>query len=207
MSLPRLGCDALPNHWGLLAPDDQREYLALRVQFRETIAKSRRGERIDVFVERLKAIRSFINKDPATQWKRSLVCGVIFLKTALAINIQQLKTFIGKCKSSINGSLQHLSYISKPATHAIDEEIIRLIPLLSTDRSEMKKWTVRIGTFPDEENPIEIREETGIETQSAAPPEAEEVQKIVQWAFPCPAKCRHKFQDILYCTAAIQTEM
>lgn len=206
MSLSAIPLDPLPNHWCLLTEEDQHEYLILRSQFHEAIAKSRRGERIDVFVQRLKTIRSFISKDPATLWKRAIVCGVMFLNSALAINIQQLRILMGKCKSSINGSLQQLGYVSKPSTHEIDQEMTRMIPLLKDDHSEMKKWTIRYGEFPENRSVTPAREE---ETVAPLPPmrSADDMKKVVKLAFPCPAKCRHKFYDILHSSVSIQTDI
>jgi hypothetical protein len=196
---------ALPRHWELLVPEDQQEYLMLRAQFHEEILKSRRGERIDVLVQRLKSIRSFINRDVLSQWKRSLVCGIIFLDNALGINIQQLRNLLGKCKSSINGSLQQLSYVAKPSTREIDSEIARSIPVLKNDRAELKKWTIRYGAFPDDSEMVPLIEVT--QTLPSPPPRPEEAKDVVKWAFPCPAKCRHKFYDILYISTSIQTEI
>lgn len=199
--------DPLPNHWTLLTEGDQHDYLIMRSQFHEAIAKSRRGERIDVFVQRLKTIRAFISREPSTQWKRAIVCGVMFLNSALAINIQQLRILMGKCKSSINGSLQQLGYISKPSTHEIDQEMTKMIPLLKDDHSEMKKWTIRYGEFPegramspapDAEMPVVV---TSVNMCTA-----DDMKKVVKLAFPCPAKCRHKFYDILH-SFPLQTDI
>jgi hypothetical protein len=49
-----------------------------------------------MFLQRLKAVRAFIEWEPLSQWKRATVCGVIFLKGSLAINIQQLRLLMGK---------------------------------------------------------------------------------------------------------------
>ena len=141
--------ETMPFHWELLSDEDKAEYLSIKARFHDEIAKSKRGERIDVFVSRLKIIRDFIQKDNVDQWKRTMVCGIMFLNSALGINIQQLRLLLGKCKSSINGSLQQLGYVAKPSTHEIDQEITRKIPFLKDDHFELKKWTIRYGQFPD----------------------------------------------------------
>jgi hypothetical protein len=108
--------DLVPNHWGLISPEDQQEYITIRSRFQNAIAQSRRGERVNVFIQRLKVIRSFIGRELSAQWKRSTVSGILFLSSALIINIQQLRIILRKCKLSINGSLQQLSSVSKPST-------------------------------------------------------------------------------------------
>jgi hypothetical protein len=204
MSGINLSFDQLPSHWAVLAPEDQREYLALRAQFHEAISKSRRGERIDVFVQRLKSIRAFITKDADSQWRRSLVCGIIFLSNSLAINIQQLRNLLGKCKSSINGSLQQLSYISKPPSNEIEEELTQAIPVMKDDHAELKKWTIRYGPFPDGAQNVPVIQDP--EPVIPLPP-AEPATVVAKSKFPCPLKCQHKFYDIIYISTSIQTEI
>jgi hypothetical protein len=118
---------------GLLSPEDQQEYITIRSQFENAIAQSHRGERVDVFMQRLKVIRSSIEREPSPQWKQLIVCGVLFLSSTLAINIQQLRILLGKCKSSINVSLQQIGSVSKPSTNEIDQEIATFVPQLRED--------------------------------------------------------------------------
>jgi hypothetical protein len=193
-----------PSFWALLTAEDQRDYLILHAQFHEELANSHRGESLDIFVQRVQAIHAFVHKDRVSQWQRSVVCGVIFLKSAMAINIHQLRTLLGRCKSSINGSFQQLGYITKPATLEIGQEIKAAVPILDDQPGERKKWTVRYGSFPGELeagcNVASERAESPIITTG-------NTAKIVQFEFPCPAKCRHKFYDIFYTSTSIQTEM
>jgi hypothetical protein len=205
MSVTLLPLDPLPNHWHLLCEEDQQQYLLLRAQFLEAIAKSRRGERIEVFIQRLKTVKAFIDKDPQNLWKRAIVCGIMFLKSALAINIQQLRILMGKCKSSINGSLQQIGYVSKPSTHEIDQEMTAMIPALKDDHSEMKKWTIRYGIFPDDDRQAESP--TSPEPEEVFLPSPEVGVMARRIAYPCPAKCRHKFYDILHISISSQTEI
>ncbi|OHT11656.1 hypothetical protein TRFO_03864 [Tritrichomonas foetus] len=266
----------IPAHWEFLNDDDKAEYIAITTRFHEEIAKSKRGERIEVFVNRLKTIRDYINRDVNDQWKRILVCGIMFLNNALGINIQQLRLMMGKCKSSINGSLQQLGYMAKPSTHEIDQEITKKVPLLKDDHFELKKWTIRYGAFPEEKEkiriekhipnknnsrnanknvnqnvmnsfnnnliesiqtqninilnphqnmlqtqiliqnqapqqifnvkPIQLPAMEPIASQPSSPISAQEVIRAVNNHFPCPAKCRHKFYDLIHCSISIQTE-
>ncbi|KAK8900186.1 hypothetical protein M9Y10_002509 [Tritrichomonas musculus] len=148
--------EILPRGFNLLCDDDKVDYIAIKNRFQDEINLSRHGERLDVFVSRLRIVRRFINKDliPLNRWRRMVSCGIIFLDNcdALAINIQQLKILLGKCKSSINGSLQQLGYIAKPSTNEINQEISQQIPLIKEDYFELKKWTIRYGKFPEDDS-------------------------------------------------------
>lgn len=147
-----------PFHFELLSQSDIKDYFMMRNNFSIEINKSKKGERRESFINTLKVIRSFIERNDADDWKRSLVCGVIFLNCesgnysqtnilspAVAINIQQLRILLGKCKSSINGSLQQLGYQSLPASPIgkLYEEVIRKVPYFQQDLVELKKWTFR----------------------------------------------------------------
>lgn len=214
--------DGLPAHWEFLSEEDKSEYIGIRNRFHDEIAKSKRGERIDIFITRLKIIRDFIEKEPNDQWKRIVVCGIMFLNDALGINIQQLRILMGKCKSSINGSLQQLGYIAKPLTHDIDQEITKKVPLLKEDHFQLKKWTIRFGRFPEREIRLKAISKTNqcndnkspvqsissvINSQPSSPiATAQDVMNIVNTHFPCPAKCRHKYYDLIHTSISIQTE-
>lgn len=211
----------MPNHWDLLTKADIDEYLALRNSFYEQIKKSKKGERLDSFNERLYHIRRYIEKGDGEEWKRSLVCGVIFLSQSLAINIQQFRILLGKCKSSINGSLQQLGYLAQPQGGPIDRELFTKIPLFQKEHSEIKKWTIR-----ENKNHIEICKappphilpmiKTEIQTipiihqtQVIDPkPEIDlgTIKKIVKTNYPCPIKFRSKIYDALHQSVSIQTE-
>ncbi|OHS97519.1 hypothetical protein TRFO_36278 [Tritrichomonas foetus] len=216
--------DTFPSHWELLSEDDKQGYISIKSLFNDDLSKSKRGERFEIFVTRLKTIRDYINRNPNDQWKRSLVCGMVFLTSALGINIQQLRLLMGKCKSSINGSLQQLGYTAKPSTHEIDQELGIKIPCLKNDHYELKKWTIRYGTFPDEykqkksePNKIQTKAQVPNNIEKVKPlaikedplPQtvnADDVIRVVNVSYPCPAKCRHKFYDLLHSSISIQTD-
>jgi hypothetical protein len=182
--------DPLPSHWEVLSAEDQHDYIALRTQFQDMVGKTRRGESAGVFGDRLRLIRAFIERNESSKWKRSLVCGIAFMDSAIGINIRQLRILLCRCKSSINGSFQQIGYTAKPAGQALDEELRNLIPPLRSDHIELKKWTIRCGQLPAElgkANPSKVAD-------------------FVRCGFPCPAKCRHKVYDILQTWVPLPTE-
>jgi hypothetical protein len=203
--------DCQQGNFGLLCPSDRQEYDRLRDNFHEDIGKSRKGERLDVFTDRLNQVRAFIERNDEDQWKRSLVCGVFFLRDSLALNIQQLRTLLGKCKSSINGSLQRLGYSALLPGHEAEQEFLSRIPSHCQEPSDLKRWTIRkvasIVSTPKAPPapalviplPLSWRDRVNVETEA--------VQEIVRRTFPCPVKCRYKYLDIIHRSVSIQTEI
>lgn len=162
-----------PNHWHLLSKDDQQAYIFMHTEFQRDLAKSKKGERLDIFIDRVRRIHSFVERGDGDEWKRSLVCGVFFMRNALAVNIQQLRLLMNKCKSSINGSLLQLGYSVQPQMPPVTADLAASIPPSHRDIYELKKWTIRVRTPKD---PFKI----------------EASQRI-----PCPAKFRYKYYEYL----------
>ncbi|OHT14800.1 hypothetical protein TRFO_42883 [Tritrichomonas foetus] len=222
--------NSLPQNWQLLNHTDLEEYLKLRLQNEEDTTKSKKGERIDTFNNRLDQIRKYIERDLENQWKRSLICGVIFLHDGVAIHIQNFKMLLARCKSSINGSFQQMGYAAIQCNPSAAQEIVQKIPYFAKYPGELKKWTFR--EFKNEQNhpqiekkkpfiielpkkkmsnfdlPVKVvnQEEHKLGEPEKKPLVAEEVQKAVTRAFPCPVKYRYKFYDAIYQSVSIQTE-
>lgn len=205
----------IPNHWFLLSDDDRSGYLELRSRFYDEISKSRRGERIEVFVDRLNLVREYIDREETDKWKRCIVCGITFLENALAINIQQLRMLLGKCKSSINGSLQQLGYTAKPSTREIDLELQQIVPIFGDDHAEFKKWTIRYGNLPEKihaQMPYTLKNiDASAEVKETFPPKihmnADDAIRVVRYAFPCPIKLRYKMDYLFHDAIQIQAEV
>lgn len=141
---------ALPQYWQLLDRTDLEEYLKLRLKNEENVAKSKKGERIESFNQKLDQIKRYIERDNVNQWKRSLVCGAIFLKDGIFINIQNFKMVLSRCKSSINGSFQQMGYNANQCNPAAAQEIKSKIPFFSKSPNDLKKWTFREFKQPTE---------------------------------------------------------
>jgi hypothetical protein len=91
----------------------------------------------------LEAIKAFAVRDDEDDWKRCIVCGVIWLPGSIAINTRQLRLLIDKCKSSINGSLQRMGYSSVTSRGDTSKQLIEFVPKLPGNFSELRQWTVR----------------------------------------------------------------
>lgn len=186
--------DNPPVHWELLSQYDLEGYIALRKMFGVEVRKSRKGERLESFLMKMKQIRCYIERGDQNDWKRSIVCGIVFLSNSIAINIQQLKLLFGKCKSSINGSLQQLGYSALPPGKDLSPEFLYRIPFFRKNSSELKKWTIR-----------ENYQKTLLKPRLFIIPiptlnvnnETESIKKMVESNFPCPAKFRHKIMQVI----------
>jgi hypothetical protein len=192
-----------PKFFHLLSVPNCQEYLVLRAHFHDSCGKSRKGERLDVFNDRLATIRRFVERQDDDDWKRALVCGVFFLPDGLALNIQQLRMLIGKCKSSINGSLQQLGYRAVPPGPDAEEQFLARIPQQCRVLTDLKKWTLRRTASSKKAVflvpvPMVTRWPVNVETEAVAAGHRRQ--------FPCPVKCRYKYLDITHRSVSIQTE-
>ena len=213
----------IPFHWQLLNGSDIEEYFRIRSSLQTESGKSRKGERRETFINALHIIRNFIEKGDSNDWKRGVVCGIVFLEKTIAINIQQLRLLLGKCKSSINGSLQQLGFSSLPPGREMFEEFLRKVPCFQKESTELKKWTLRecgkclfnhSMSFQNLSSqnlskvficplPMVNRRVNNclpvpvVNTQNTQQKiNAEVVQKIVRDKFPCPAKFRYKYDNL-----------
>jgi hypothetical protein len=192
-----------PKFFNLLSLPNCQEYSILRVHFHESCGRSRKGERLDIFNDRLATIRRFVERHDDDDWKRALVCGVFFLPDSLALNIQQLRVLVGKCKSSINGSLQQLGYRAVPPGLEAEQQFLTRIPQQCRDLTDLKKWTVRKTAA---EKNATFLVPLPIVTKSPVNVETEAVAAAARRQFPCPVKCRYKYLDIIHRSVSIQTE-
>ena len=218
--------DNLPLHWDLLTRNDLDSYVELRKSFYDEIRKSKKGEKLDAFVQRLVKIKYFVERGDADDWKRGLVCGILFLENGIAIHIQQFRLLLGKCKSSINGSLQAIGFVAHPQGGPIEKELYQKVPIFQKEHSEVKKWTVRDCTAPVnpfKRNPItipqikeidshenklnlQIEQKCSYNTRSSIDMIGKE--SIVPNQIPCymaPIKFRYKYYNLLHQNIAIQT--
>ncbi|OHS99603.1 hypothetical protein TRFO_33891 [Tritrichomonas foetus] len=218
---------SIPPNWKLLSPQDMKSYQELQSEFHKDVGKSRKGERLDTFLDKLNKIKMFIEKGDENDWKRSIVCGVFFLDSALAIQIQQLRMLLGRCKSSINGSLQALGYSAQSNIQSLEQKFLKMIPMQFRDASDLKKWTIRkninetknemakninidYGNGRTTNKTIESKKTTFLielpDIWKPKPDTATEVKKIVQKKYPCHVKCRYKFYELIHHSVSIQTE-
>jgi hypothetical protein len=168
--------------------------------------KSKKGERLDDFTDRIEKVHLFIDREPFESWKRSLVCGIFFLSDALALNIQHFRILIGKCKSSINGSLQQLGYHAQFPVDLLEQQLLARLPLNFRASGDLKKWTFRVKkseAISVPRTPFVVP--LPIQNQQLNV-ESEAIQPHMARKIPCPVKMRYKFWNIIHCSVSSQTD-
>jgi hypothetical protein len=136
----------------------------------------------------LTKIRQFIEHNEDDSWRRSLVCGVFFLPDALVLHIRQMRILMGRCKSSINGSLQQMGYSAQHQAQRLDRTWFPTVPDPRMI-GELKKWPIR--RKPE----AGVSTAVSVEKTVCVPSEHFEVQ--MPRNVPCPVKWRYKFWDTM----------
>ncbi|OHT02399.1 hypothetical protein TRFO_30529 [Tritrichomonas foetus] len=150
---------ATPQYWDLIPKDDQIQYQELREQLSAPKYKNRRNKSHEVFKDMIELIHSFSVRGDDFDWKRSLVCGIIWLDSSIAINTHQLRLLVDKCKSSINGSFQSIGYETVPTGTESASELISKFPFMRNNFAELRQWTVRqklLNPLPQISSPSDV---------------------------------------------------
>jgi hypothetical protein len=176
----------IPRFWHLLSPEDKDAYISLQQSVSAPCQKNRRNRSIQTFAEILEAIRAYVARNDADDWKRALACGISWVGPdgTIALNTRQFRILTAKCKSSINGSLQLVGYGIVTCGTDCSASIARLFPLLKDDFTELRQWTIRqMG------RPTFISPAPEVPAQSAFVPESSfafEVRPIFQETIKSP---------------------
>ena len=132
-----------PQYIELLDEKDKELYTSLRANLTSPNCRNCRNKRLEGFDQMLKSIKDYAIRNDANDSNRCLVCGVCWLSDGIAINTHQLTLLLGKCKSSINGSLHRLKYVPFPSSQQASTELMEFIPRLKGNFSELRQWTLR----------------------------------------------------------------
>ena len=139
MSLPQA-------YWGPLSQEDKVEFQKLRASFHQNQKTSTKDRRLVSFANELQTILKYIEHSPTGRENRTILVGVCFSGPFIGVNTRQLKCFMGRCKSSINGSFQQLGYVALKTKSKSRTCILSIIPSLSKDQNILRQWTVRIAS-------------------------------------------------------------
>ncbi|OHS96107.1 hypothetical protein TRFO_37748 [Tritrichomonas foetus] len=134
-----------PEYFDLLDQDDQLQFN----QFRALIAsdkfrykKCNSGKTIELI---LSMIKIFCMKDEKTDWKRCLVCGVMFFEGKVALNSKQLANVLLKCRTTLNSVLLKAGYTPLPKNEKNYRQLEERIPYLQNHKTRRREWTIRKG--------------------------------------------------------------
>ena len=139
MSLPQ-------TYWGPLSQEDKIEFQKLRASFHQNQKTSTKDRRLVSFANELQTILKYIEHSPSGRENRTILVGVCFSGPFIGVNTRQLKCFMGRCKSSINGSFQQLGYVALKTKSKSRTCILSIIPSLAKDQNILRQWTVRIAS-------------------------------------------------------------
>lgn len=132
-------------YWNQLTEEDKNEFIKLRTTLHQSqkSPNSMKDSRLMAFSNEMKTILKFIEHDETGRQQRSILTGVAFAGAFICVNTRQLKNFLGRCKSSINGSLQQLGYMAVRTKSKARSCVLAVMPLLSSDSNLLRQWTVR----------------------------------------------------------------
>ena len=135
-----------PVFWDKLSAEDKAEFNSLKNQFHQNFNSYGKDRRVVTFANELMSVLKFIDRDSMHREERSILTGVCFAGPLICVNTRQLKTFLGRCKSSINGSLQQMGYIALRTKAKARNCIISILKPLSNEPSILRQWTVRCAS-------------------------------------------------------------
>lgn len=139
------GGQNLPMYWNLISEPDKVAYLSMRQALSSSACKHRRHHSNEINQEIVSTIHAFVMRGDGDDWKRALVCGIVWLNTAIAINTRQLRLLLSKCKSSINAMFHNIGYVTVPTTTDYAGALATFFPIIKDNFAEIRKWTIRFS--------------------------------------------------------------
>ena len=130
-------------YWNVLSTEDKTEYMKLRANFLQGQKISSKDRRIVTFRKELVMVLKYIQRTEVHQEERSVLVGVCFAGPVICVNTRQLKGFLGRCKSSINGSFQQMGYVALRTKAKARSCVVAVMPSLQNDQNILRQWTVR----------------------------------------------------------------
>lgn len=134
------------NYWSVLSQDDKDEFMRLRSTFQHGQKISSKDRRIVTFSKELNLLIRYLERSTENLEARCVLIGVCFVGPYVCVNTRQLKSFLCRCKSSINGSFQQLGYVALRTKAKARECVITALPSLQSNQNILRQWTVRYAS-------------------------------------------------------------
>lgn len=131
--------------WNILSQDDRNEYLRLRQSFHNGQKISSKDRRIVTFRKELNIVLQYLERSSENMEARCILIGVCFVGPLICVNTRQLKSFLSRCKSSINGSFQQLGYVALKTKAKARSCCVAVLPSLQNHQTVLRQWTVRVA--------------------------------------------------------------
>lgn len=154
MNAKVLDAHPTPKYWAWLSDDDKAHYCQLRRLINPLSLRTARDQlsmRFQVIVNEIQRYSIQRNND---DWRRCLVCGIVWFDGALAISTRQLQKLIGKCKSSINAGFQSLGYFPSPMSSSYASQLVAFFPFMPQNTTDFRQWTIRILVKSEVRSPM-----------------------------------------------------
>jgi hypothetical protein len=95
-------------------------------------------------------VLKFLEYNESHREERCILAGIAFAGPFICVNTRLLKSFLGRCKSSINGGFQQMGYVAIKTKTKARACIVAVLRSLTNDPSLLRQWTVR-GASPSAE--------------------------------------------------------
>ena len=135
-----------PAFWDKLTSEDKVEFYNLKNRFHQSLNSSGKDRRVVTFANELMSVLKYIDRDMVHREERAILTGICFAGPFICVNTRQLKTFLGRCKSSINGSFQQMGYIALRTKAKSRNCIVSILKPLVNEQNILRQWTVRCAS-------------------------------------------------------------
>jgi len=132
-----------PSYWNALSQEDKSEFIKLRNRLHQSQKTSVKDRRLVSFSNEMTSILNFLERSEVGREQRCVLAGVAFAGPFICVNTRQLKSFLGRCKSSINGSFQQLGYVAVRTKSKARICVLSIMPTLANEPNLLRQWTVR----------------------------------------------------------------
>lgn len=135
-----------PQYWNAISQEDKNEFIHLRNNFHHGQKISSKDRRIITFSKELSIVLRYLERSEENREERCVLCGVCFVGPIVCVNTRQLKSFLSRCKSSINGSFQQLGFVALRTKAKARSCVLTALPSLQNHQSILRQWTVRYAS-------------------------------------------------------------
>jgi hypothetical protein len=104
---------------------------------------SSKDRRAITFRRELNTVVEYLKRSSDNVDTRCILVGVCFVQGIALICTRQLKAFLNRCKSSINGSFQELGYVTVRTKAKARNCCLAALPGLEQDQILLRQWTCR----------------------------------------------------------------
>lgn len=135
-----------PGYWNAISQEDRAEFIRLRTNFHHGQKISSKDRRIVTFRKELLIVLHYLERTQENMESRCVLTGVCFVGPIICVNTRQLKSFLSRCKSSINGSFQQLGYVALRTKAKARNCVVAALPSLQNQQNILRQWTVRVAS-------------------------------------------------------------